>query len=94
MKVLITGSKGQLGKELLKNIPHDIEVIAADRKTFNLLDLKNCREFIFDNKPDWIINAAAYTAVDLAEDEEEKAILVNSEAPIEIAKANATEKPT
>ena len=85
MKVLITGSQGQLGKELLKNIPHDIEVIAADRKTFNLLDLKNCREFIFDNKPDWIINAAAYTAVDLAEDEEEKAMLINGEAPTEIA---------
>ena len=87
MKVLITGSQGQLGKELLKNIPHDIEVIAADKKIFNLLDLKDCREFIFDNKPDWIINAAAYTAVDLAEDEEEKAILINGEAPTEIANA-------
>ena len=87
MKVLITGSQGQLGKELLKNIPHDIEVIPTDRKTFNLLDLKSCREFIFDNKPDWIINAAAYTAVDLAEEEEEKAILINGEAPNVIAKA-------
>ena len=87
MKVLITGSQGQLGKELLKNMPHDIEVIPSDRKTFNLLDLKDCREFIFDNKPDWIINAAAYTAVDLAEDEEDKAILINGEAPTEIANA-------
>ena len=87
MKVLITGSQGQLGKELLKNIPHDIEVISADRKTFNLLDLKNCREFIFENRPDWIINAAAYTAVDLAEEEEEKAILINGEAPTIIANA-------
>ena len=56
-------------------------------ENFNLLDLKNCREFIFDNKPDWIINAAAFTAVDLAEDQEEKCILVNSEGPREIAKA-------
>ena len=87
MKVLITGSQGQLGKELQKNIPHDIEVIPTDRKTFNLLNLKDCREFIFDNKPDWIINAAAYTAVDLAEDEEEKALLINGEAPTIIAKA-------
>ena len=87
MKVLITGSQGQLGKELLKNIPHDIEVISADRKTFNLLDLKNCREFIFENKPDWIINAAAYTAVDLAEEEEDKAILINGKAPTIIANA-------
>ncbi len=69
MKVLITGSQGQLGKELLKNIPHDIEVIPSD------------------NKPDWIINAAAYTAVDLAEDEEDRALLINSEAPTEIAEA-------
>lgn len=87
MKVLITGSQGQLGKELLKNIPNDIEVIPTNRENFNLSDLKNCREFIFDNKPDWIINAAAYTAVDLAEDEEEIAIRINSEAPTEIAKA-------
>ena len=87
MKVLITGSQGQLGKELLKNIPNDIEVIPTDRETFNLLDLNNCREFIFNNKPDWIINAAAFTAVDLAEDEKEKAMLINSEAPTEIAKA-------
>ena len=87
MKVLITGSQGQLGKELLKNIPHDIEVIPTDRKTFNLLNLKDCREFIFDNKPDWIINTAAYTAVDLAEDEEEKAIRINGEAPTVIASA-------
>tara|TARA_Y100000739_G_C20555168_1_gene440182 strand:+ start:434 stop:1336 length:903 start_codon:yes stop_codon:yes gene_type:complete len=87
MKVLITGAQGQLGKELLKNIPNDIEVIPTDRETFNLLDLNNCREFIFNNKPDWIINAAAFTAVDLAEDEKEKAMLINSEAPTEIAKA-------
>ena len=86
MKVLITGAQGQLGKELLKNIPNDIEVIPTDRETFNLLDLNNCREFIFNNKPDWIINAAAFTAVDLAEDEKEKAMLINSEAPTEIAK--------
>ena len=87
MKVLITGSQGQLGKELQKKIPNDIEVIPTDRKTFNLLNLKDCREFIFDNKPDWIINTAAYTAVDLAEDEEEKALLINGEAPTMIAKA-------
>ena len=87
MKVLITGSQGQLGKELQKNVPNDIEVIPTDRKTFNLLNLKDCREFIFDNKPDWIINTAAYTEVDLAEDEEEKALLINGEAPTMIAKA-------
>ena len=40
MKVLITGSQGQLGKELQKKIPNDIEVIPTDRKTFNLLNLK------------------------------------------------------
>ena len=75
MKVLITGSQGQLGKELQKNVPYDIEVIPTDRKTFNLLNFKDCSEFIFDNNPDWIINAAAYTAVDLAEDEEDKHFL-------------------
>ena len=89
MKVLITGSQGQLGKELLKNIPHDIEVISADRKTFNLLDLKNCREFIFENRPDWIINAAAYTEVDNAERNKEEAKLINSEFPKILAKLSS-----
>ncbi|MAV63865.1 MAG: dTDP-4-dehydrorhamnose reductase [Candidatus Marinimicrobia bacterium] len=87
MKVMVTGSNGQLGRALLNLKPDGLEVIPTDRNNFNLLDLKQCKEYILDNKPDWIINAAAYTAVDLAEEEQDKARIINGEAPTEIAKA-------
>ena len=86
MKVLITGSNGQLGRTLLETKPKDIEIIAPSSKDFNLLKIKECKEFLVAIKPDWIINAAAYTAVDLAETEPNKAMLINGEAPTEIAK--------
>ena len=71
MKVIITGSNGQLGRALLNLKPDGLEVIPTNRNNFNLLDLKQCKDYILDNKPDWIINAAAYTAVDLAEEEQD-----------------------
>lgn len=86
MKVLITGSNGQLGKALLKLKPKGIEVIPTNRSNFNLENIDQCKEFIVNQNPDWVINAGAYTAVDLAEDEPRKAMLVNGEAPKEIAK--------
>lgn len=86
MKVLITGSKGQLGKALIKCKPSNLELISTTRENFNLLNFDQCRKLISETKPDWIINAAAYTAVDLAEDEAEKANIINGEAPTEIAK--------
>jgi len=86
MKVLITGSNGQLGKALLKLKPKGIEVIPTNRSNFNLENIDQCKNFIGKHNPDWVINAGAYTAVDLAEDEPRKAMLVNGEAPKEIAK--------
>ena len=86
MKVLITGSNGQLGKALLKLTPKGIEVIPTNRSNFNLENIDQCKNFIGKHNPDWVINAGAYTAVDLAEDEPRKAMLVNGEAPKEIAK--------
>jgi len=86
MKVLITGSNGQLGMALLSSKPKNIEVIAPNSKEFNLLNIKDCKEFLIKIKPDWIINAGAYTAVDLAESEPNKARIINGEAPTELAK--------
>ena len=86
MKVLITGSNGQLGRALLKSKPKDIEVIAPNSKIFNLLKIKACKDYLIESKPDWIINAGAYTAVDLAESEPNKAMVINGEAPTELAK--------
>jgi len=86
MKVLITGSNGQLGMALLSSKPKNIEVIAPNSKEFNLLNIKDCKKFLIKIKPDWIINAGAYTAVDLAESEPNKARIINGEAPTELAK--------
>ncbi len=86
MKILITGSNGQLGRALLKSKPNNIEIIATNSKNFNLMKIEECKEFLIKNKPDWIINTAAYTAVDLAESEQKKAMSINGYAPIEIAK--------
>ena len=86
MKVLITGSNGQLGRSLLKSKPKSIEVIATNSTNFNLLKINECKEFLIESKPDWIINAGAYTAVDLAESEPNKAMSINGVAPTELAK--------
>ena len=73
MKVLLTGSTGQLGKTLIVVKPNNVELITVSSADFNLLDYKSCEEFILSHKPDWVINAAAYTAVDKAESESELA---------------------
>ena len=86
MRILITGSNGQLGRALLKSKPKNIEVIATNSRNFNLLRIEQCKEFLIKNKPDWIINTAAYTAVDLAESEQKKAMSINGVAPTEMAK--------
>ena len=86
MKILITGSLGQLGKEIIKLAPKkllkkDFELIGTNKENLNLCDLENCENFINDLNPDWIINCAAYTNVDKAEKEEDIAYLVNASAP-------------
>ena len=85
MKVLITGSNGQLGKTLIKLKPLGIEIIPTTRKNFDLENLDTCKEFLIENKPDWVINSGAYTSVDKAEEEKDKVMLINSEAPRVIA---------
>ena len=69
MKIIITGSDGQLGKSLIEQAPQSSEIIEANKKTLNLAYPKDCYEYIISNKPDWIINCAAYTNVDKAEEE-------------------------
>ena len=90
MKVLLTGSTGQLGKTLILSKPKNIELIKVSSKDFNLLDYKSCKEFIFLHKPDWVINAAAYTAVDKAESESELVFEINTKTPEKLAKTLST----
>ena len=81
MKILVTGSKGQVGFELNKKLSALGEVIAIDREELNLEDAQAIKSFIDKIKPDIIINPAAYTAVDKAESEPELANLINTLAP-------------
>ena len=85
MKVLITGTRGQLGKALIQLKPLGINIIPTTREEFNLENLEQCKKFLINNQPDWVINAAAYTAVDNAEFEKDKAMQINAEAPQLIA---------
>ncbi len=86
MKVLITGSTGQLGKALIALHPkflndQVIQLITCNRSDFDLSDQDSCKSLIAYYRPDWLINTAAYTAVDKAESERELAHLVNADAP-------------
>ena len=87
MKIILTGSTGQLGKTISLMKPKEITLIALSRKDLNLKDKEACFEIVKELKPDWIINSAAYTAVDLAEDNIEEAYAINFEAPKQFAKA-------
>lgn len=85
MKVLLLGSNGQLGWELCRTCPQDIELVPRDYPEVDFSSARSLQSCIYETSPEWIINAAAYTAVDLAESEKEKAFRINSEAVAEIA---------
>lgn len=79
MKVLVTGSNGQLGssiKSLALNFPK-IEFIYTDIDDLDLTNKADLNNYFKDNKFDYLVNCAGYTAVDRAEEEPEKARLVN-----------------
>ena len=79
MKILITGKNGQLGYELQKTLPTGIESIACDRRELDITSVDNIRLIVSEFCPDVIINAAAYTGVDKAEEEKDLAFQVNAE---------------
>lgn len=81
MKILLTGSTGQVGYELARSLQGVGEVVALDRQQMDLADLDQVRSVIRAVQPQMIVNPAAYTAVDKAESEPELAFRVNAEAP-------------
>ena len=86
MKILVTGINGQLGKAILNSKRKACEVIGLEKKIFDLENFESCKNLILNLKPDWIINTAAYTQVDQAEYQKEKAFKVNSFGVENIAK--------
>jgi dTDP-4-dehydrorhamnose reductase len=81
MKILLTGKDGQVGFALHKKLASLGEVVATNRDMLDLSDPQAIRIFIDKTKPDIIINPAAYTKVDQAENESELAFQINAVAP-------------
>ena len=79
MKVLITGSNGMLGHDLTDVLNDKHELILTTSKTLDITDKEHTVEFIKENKPDIVINSAAYTNVDGCEENQELAFSVNGE---------------
>jgi dTDP-4-dehydrorhamnose reductase len=79
--ILLTGTTGQLGSELNRRLPKLGEVIALERNDLDLREPEKIRQVMRDAKPQLVINAAAYTAVDAAETDQATALAVNAEGP-------------
>ena len=98
MKVLITGAKGQLGKQItniLRNgqseigkLPKEyenVEIIGVDVDVLDITDINAVRSYLTDVKPEIIINCAAYTNVDACESNEDLAFKINALGPRNLA---------
>ena len=96
MKVLLTGAAGQLGQALIAAKPPEVQLISTSRtgggllEQLDLSDPDACQRAVQIYRPDWVLNAGAYTAVDQAESEPVVAQAVNALAPRALAEALAT----
>lgn len=89
MKVVVTGAGGQLGRELLLSSPEGVDVYAFTSGELDIGDQAAVNRVVETLNPDVIINGAAYTDVDRAEAEAEKAYLVNRDGAGFLAEAAA-----
>jgi dTDP-4-dehydrorhamnose reductase len=80
-KILILGCYGQVGWELRRTLAPLGQIIAHDRDTFDLASPEFTRRMVQEIKPHVIVNAAAYTAVDKAEEDREACMAINARAP-------------
>jgi dTDP-4-dehydrorhamnose reductase len=87
MKALITGAGGQLASELLSTVPHGSMARALGRAEMDVTDPDAIRRALETHRPTLLINAAAYTAVDRAEEEPVLAQAVNGDGPGHLARA-------
>ena len=87
MKVLLTGANGQMGWELQRTMPEGVQMLALDSAALDITDLQAVAALVARERPAVIINAAAYTAVDTAEMEPERARLVNGQGVACLAEA-------
>lgn len=89
MKILLTGANGQLGSELQATCPAHLTLIPTDHDTLDITQVAQISAALDTYQPDVLINAAAYTAVDKAETDSERAYAINQHAAAELAKQAA-----
>ncbi|MBR3674405.1 MAG: dTDP-4-dehydrorhamnose reductase [Clostridia bacterium] len=87
MKILITGAKGMLAQAVKEKFEKKNELILTDVQDLDITNEQAVKDFIARVKPDYIINCAAYTAVDKAEENEELAEKINADGPKNLALA-------
>ena len=87
MKILITGANGMLAKEVREKFEKGNEVILTDVAELDITNEQGVMDYIVNAKPEYIINCAAYTAVDKAEENYELADKINGDGPTNLAKA-------
>jgi dTDP-4-dehydrorhamnose reductase len=88
MKVVVTGAAGQLGQDVLLELERrNHQGVGADRQQLDITIEENVIAYINEIKPDVILNCAAYTNVDAAEENEEDAYLINAIGTENLAKA-------
>jgi dTDP-4-dehydrorhamnose reductase len=81
MRILLIGKNGQIGWELQRALTGLGEITATGKQELDLVDPANIRQIVQDTRPNLIVNAAAYTAVDKAEEEPDLAMAINATAP-------------
>ncbi len=86
-RILITGGSGQVGHYLKAQLEGCAELSVPDSSALNIADRRSVRQTVETFRPDYIINAAAYTAVDKAESDAERAFAVNREGARHLAEA-------
>lgn len=90
IKIAVIGGNGQLGnciRKIAPNFENQYEFLFTDSTILDVTNEEQVNDFFYDNKPDYCINASAYTAVDLAEKEREKAFAVNADGVAHLAQA-------
>lgn len=87
MNILLFGKTGQIGSGLAQHLSNIGEIVTLDRADLDLSDLVRLEQAVIDHRPDVVVNAAAYTAVDQAESDPVTAELVNAKAPGIMAKS-------
>jgi dTDP-4-dehydrorhamnose reductase len=89
VRLLLLGAGGQVGRAVVKAAPAGHDVTAKSRSELDIADARAVDSVCAETQADWIVNAAGYTAVDLAEDHPEEATAVNETAVATLARAAA-----